>query len=160
MASLSSLTADFLLSASSAVLKDCSSLVDASMLEVSSIATSAFCGCSSLEDVATTSKLSTIGTYAFYGTACQEMPVCMENVISIGAGAFASCTSLKQFNAGHIDSPLTSIGINALSGDISLTSAIIPSNVLALQDGIFAKCSSLSVVDVHRQHDASVFAIG
>ena len=71
--------------------------------------------------------------------------VTMNNVTSIGGGAFSGCTSLSGVN---IPSTVTKIGEAAFRGCTSFTSIDIPSSVTEIGDSAFMECTSLTSVDI------------
>ena len=79
--------------------------------------------------------------------------VTLNNVTSIGGGAFSGCTSLSGVN---IPSTVTEIGDSAFSGCTSLTSVDIPSSVTDIADRVFAGCSNLSTVNMYSIHPPHV----
>lgn len=79
--------------------------------------------------------------------------VTMNNVTSIGGGAFSGCTSLSGVN---IPSTVTEIGDSAFSGCTSFTSVDIPSSVTDIADRVFAGCSKLSTVNMYSIHPPHV----
>ena len=79
--------------------------------------------------------------------------VTMNNVTSIGGGAFSGCTSLSGVN---IPSTVTEIGDSAFSGCTSLTSVDIPSSVTDIAHRVFAGCSNLSTVNMYSIHPPHV----
>ena len=75
--------------------------------------------------------------------------VTMNNVTSIGGGAFSGCTSLSGVN---IPSSVTVIEDEAFSGCTSLTSMDIPSSVTNIGNRVFKDCSNLSTVNMYSIH--------
>ena len=71
--------------------------------------------------------------------------VTMNNVISIGGGAFSGCTSLSGVN---IPSTVTEIGEAAFRGCTSFTSIDIPSGVTEIGDSAFSGCTALKSIDI------------
>ena len=66
-------------------------------------------------------------------------------VTSIGAEAFADCTSLTSI---AIPNSIMSIGNYAFSGCSSITSITIPNSITEINSGIFAGCSSLTSITI------------
>lgn len=79
--------------------------------------------------------------------------VTMNNVTSIGGGAFSGCTSLSGVS---IPSTVTEIGDSAFSGCTSLKSVDIPSGVTEIASRVFAGCSNLSTVNMYSIHPPHV----
>ena len=89
---------------------------------VTSIASSAFSGCSSLASVTIGNSVTSIGSLAFYG-----------------------CRSLASVT---IPNSVTSIGNSAFYGCRSLASVIIPDNVTSINGSTFEECSALRSVTI------------
>lgn len=75
--------------------------------------------------------------------------VTMNNVTSIGGGAFSGCTSLSGIT---IPSTVTKIEDSAFKGCTSLTSVDIPSSVTNIADRVFSGCTNLSTVNMYSIH--------
>ncbi len=149
---------------------NCSSLTSITIPEdVTNIGWCALRGCSSLISITipNESKLTSIGTDAFEGTAWYgnhpngvvyagkvlyeykgTMPEntsieVKEGTISINLCAFLDCSSLTSI---AIPESVTSIGDGAFSGCSSLTSIIIPEGVTSIGYNAFYGCSSLTSI--------------
>lgn len=116
---------------------------------VTSIDSSAFNGCISLESITIPTSVTTIGNSAFYGCTSLSNITIPASVITIGDSAFSGCTSLITIN---IPTSITSIGSSAFNGCSSLTSINIPNSVKSigmdafLDTGIYNNTSEGSVV--------------
>ena len=80
---------------------------------VTSIRSSAFQTCSSLQSITIPSSVTSIGDYAFSGCSSLQSINIPSSVTSIGDYAFQNCSSLQSIN---IPSSVTSIGTSAFSG--------------------------------------------
>lgn len=110
---------------------------------VTSIATSAFEGCTDLTSVSIPSSVTVIGASAFeacIGLKAIEIP---NGVTTIENGAFYYCTGLKTVD---IPNGVTSIGEGAFSQCSGLTSLTIPSTVTSIDTNAFFKCSNLNKI--------------
>ena len=110
---------------------------------VTSIATSAFEGCTDLTSVSIPSSVTVIGASAFeacIGLKAIEIP---SGVTTIENGAFYYCTGLKTVD---IPNGVTSIGEGAFSQCSGLTSLTIPSTVTSIDTNAFFKCSNLNKI--------------
>lgn len=68
-----------------------------------------------------------------------------DNIISIGASAFNSCSSLKSVT---IPNSVTSIGAAAFSSCSSLTSILIPNSITTIEECVFMSCSALTSITI------------
>ena len=128
-------------SISSSAFSSCSSLESVVISDsVTSIGEYAFSSCSSLTSVVIPDSVKSIDSYAFYDCGSLTSVVIPDSVTSIGAAAFNSCSSLESVVIGD---SVTSIGNVAFAGCSSLTSVVIPDSVKSIGDSAFYNCSSL-----------------
>ena len=91
------------------------------------------------------SSVTSIGAEAFaYCTSLTSVSI-PSNVTSIGDAAFQSCTSLTSVS---IPNGVTTIGQEMFASCTSLTSASIGRGVASIGDGAFASCTSLTSVTI------------
>jgi hypothetical protein len=99
------------------------------------------------------STVTSIGASAFAGCTSLTNFTIPSTVTSIGASAFSSCTSL---NSVTIPTTVTSIGSAAFSSCTSLTNIPIPNSVTSIGDSLFFNCTGLINVSIPN----SVISIG
>ena len=107
---------------------------------LTSIVSSAFYNCSSLQSITIPQNVTSIGDNAFQGCSSLQSITIPSSVTSIGNYAFSGCYSLQSIN---IPSGVTSIGNNAFGNCYSLQSINIPSGVTSIGNNAFGNCSSL-----------------
>ena len=112
---------------------------------VTSIADSAFKGCSDLATITIPEGVTSIGSYAFEGCSDLATITIPEGVTSIGSDAFSGCSGLA---AVTIPASVTSIDNGAFSGCSNLVAITIPASVTRIGSHAFSNCSSLTKIDV------------
>ncbi|MBR5828099.1 MAG: leucine-rich repeat domain-containing protein [Paludibacteraceae bacterium] len=147
---------------------------------IKQIAGAAFYNCSSLTYVTIPSSVTSIGRYAFKGTAFYHNPSnwdngalylgnCLihladgyvgdynikENTRLIADAAFEYCSSLTSIT---IPNSVTNIGYWTFSGCSSLTSITIPNSVTSIGSSAFAFCYSLTSVIVPSHTEIAKYA--
>ena len=110
---------------------------------VTTIGTSAFILCSSLESITIPEGVTRVEDKAFQRCTSLKSITIPEGVTSIGNYAFDHCSSLKSIT---IPDGVTSIGNYAFSYCSSLESITIPEGVQSIGFGTFKSCSSLASV--------------
>ena len=120
--------------------------------DVTSIGSYAFAGCTALGSVTyeAGSRLESIGASAFACCSSLTSINIPAGVTSIGASAFTGCMALGSvtYEAG---SQLESIGENAFAACSSLASIIIPVGVTSIGASAFEGCTSLISVTAYPQ---------
>ena len=130
---------------------------------VTSIGSSAFSGCTGLTNLIVENGNSTYDSRnncnAIIETGTNMLIAGCKNtiipgsVISIGYGAFESCSGLTSI---EIPNSVTSIGSSAFSDCTGLTSITIPNSVTSIGDIAFSSCSGLTSIEIPN----SVISIG
>ncbi len=90
--------------------------------------------------------VTAIGDGAFTAAECKTVTI-PSSVISIGVGAFASCTNLVSVK---IPNSVTAIGANAFEGCISLTRIYLPDSLTVIPTGMFSGCEKLKHVTIKK----------
>jgi hypothetical protein len=97
-----------------------------------------------LEKVTLSSRLETIGDYAFYGDSALTSLSFPDGLLRIGEGAFGKC-GLETIS---LPGSLTSTGRYAFYACTSLTSCVLGAGIVEISDYTFSECSALSTVDL------------
>lgn len=111
--------------------------------EVTSIGDEAFKGLSNIRSVTLPECLTYIGNYAFANCGFLES-VTLDNVVSIGKGAFYNCVKLDNF--GQTCTALTEIGDYAFFGCENLTSAVVGDSLKTIGNYAFYGCNKIERV--------------
>ena len=109
---------------------------------VESIGDSAFYGCSSLESVKVPVSLTVIGDFVFYGCAKLSEVVIPAKVTRIGTGAFAYCAGLNEVTFATEN--LSSIDVFAFSGCSGLRNITFPDSLVSIGNSALRDCSNLT----------------
>ena len=110
---------------------------------ITSIDSSAFCGCTALRAVAFPASLTTIGIYAFYGCTSLAEVTFNEGLQEIGSYAFSGCTALR---AVAFPASLTTIGSYAFYGCTSLVEIAFSEGLQEIKERAFIGCTALRAV--------------
>ena len=98
--------------------KNCESLKNVTLpAGLQKVSDSLFDGCTSLADITLPDSVTEIGAYAFRNTKLSDVPS-IENITSIGDGAFYGCTEMTEVN---IPENVTFIGTSAFEGCSNIT---------------------------------------
>lgn len=130
----------------------CDALTSIDLTSVTSLGTGVFQGCTSLTEVTLNEELTAIPDYLFAQCGIEEITL-PDGLLSIGEGAFYSCSSLLEI---AIPSGVTFLGPDAFAECSSLTSINIPDGVTTLEEGLFYLCTGLPFVEI----PAGVTSIG
>ena len=87
--------------------------------------------------------VTSVGAYAFYGFDNLQSLMLPSTLRSIGEGAFARCTSLKEVDISHTG--IVTIGASAFVGCSSLESFETADSVQSFGDNIFTFCPGLTI---------------
>ena len=112
---------------------------------VTSIADSAFSGCSSLTSVVMPASVTSIYGYAFQNCSSLTSVVIPNSVTSIGGYAFDGCSSLVS---AVIPNSVTSTGFGVFQNCSKLESIVIPDSVTSIDNGAFYGCSGLTSINI------------
>lgn len=110
---------------------------------VTSIATTAFSGCSEITSVVIPNSITTIENGAFQNCSSLLTINIPNNVLTIGTHVFYGCSALLNIT---IPNSVTSIGNNAFSNCSSLTSVSLSENIKTIGEFLFYNCSSLTSI--------------
>lgn len=107
---------------------------------VTEIGWSAFEGCTSLEQITIPESVTEIGNAAFEDCASLKQIVLPNSITDISAWMFRNCTNLEQVT---IPNSVTEISLSAFSGCTSLESVSLPDGLLSLGEDVFSGCTNL-----------------
>ncbi len=126
----------------------CTSLKDIKLPNILTINKAVFSECVSLENIEIPISVDVIDDRAFESCSSLKKITIPGLVTSIGAGAFADCSSLALVN---VVSPLgiESIGMYAFSNCSVLKRFTIARTVTSVGDSAFAGCEGLEEIDYH-----------
>ena len=119
---------------------------------VTSIGNNAFQYCTSLENINIPGSVTRIEGYAFYCCTSLENINIPGSVTSIGNYAFQYCTSLENIN---IPGSVTRIGQNAFAYCASLENINIPDSVTSIGNNAFQSCTSLNGIVIQGKPELS-----
>ncbi len=145
-------------------------------MDVTSIGSAAFSGCSGLTSITIPDGVTSIGVGAFRGCSGLTSITIPENVTSIERNAFWGCSGLTSITIPEgvtsiedyvfyecsgltsvtIPEGVTSIGDCAFRGCSSLTSITIPENVTSIGTWAFYQCDNLTSVTALRKTPVAI----
>ena len=108
--------------------------------DLQAIGEEAFYGCTSLTYFQFPEKLTSIEDQAFFNSGLEKV-VLPDSVVSLGAGAFASC---KQLRSVELPDTLTEIRDSCFSGCESLVYIHLPKQLKVIRSHGLANCSSMT----------------
>ena len=108
---------------------------------LTTIANSAFEGCTNLWKVQLPNTVETIGDNAFKGCTGLIGILFPESVTTIGQSAFEGCSSIKDL---ALPNSIIAIGKRAFSGCSALRNINIPESITIIEEAMFSGCSSLT----------------
>lgn len=111
--------------------------------DVTTIASSAFEGCTGMTSVVIPNKVTSIGSSAFKGCTGLTSIDLPDTLTTLDFAILEDCTELTSLT---IPETAESIGSNACQNCVSLTSVIIPEHVTSIGNDAFAGCTSLASV--------------
>ena len=109
---------------------------------VTSIAISAFKGCTNLNSITLSNNLTSIPENAFASSSLESINI-PDNITSIGNSAFNYCVNLEEV---VMPNTITFIGNYAFTGCSSLTNLIIPGSVKTFGSDTFSEAGLESVI--------------
>ena len=114
---------------------------------VTSIGSSAFCGCSGLSSMTIPDGVTSIGSSAFYNCSGLMSVTIPDSVTSIGDSAFKGCSGLKAVTVSQyvLDRQIGSVFFSALS---SITNVSYSSVITNIRSSAFEGCSGLMSVTI------------
>ena len=115
------------------------------IIDSTSIPSSAFSGCENLTSITIPDSVTSIGDYAFYNCSGLTNITIPDSVTSIGSEAFYNCSSLTSVT---IPDSVTSIEYRAFYGCSGLTSITIPDSVTYIGRGAFYDCGGLTSITI------------
>ena len=125
----------------------CSALETISFAEDSKLTTigsNAFFSCTALKNIVIPNSVTSIG-YALYGCTALESVTYGTGITSLSQHSFAYCSKLTTV---ILNGEITSIGQYAFVGCSSLASFEIPSTVTTIGEGAFKDCSALTAIEI------------
>ena len=120
------------------------------------IGSECFRGCSNLSAVGIPNGCTSVGSYAFAGTAIKSVSV-PSSVVSLGEGAFASC---KKLSYAEIPSGISKVSASLFSGCSALEAFFVKddgsygSASLTVESNAFSGCSALRELVIYTRADS------
>ena len=111
---------------------------------ITSIDNNAFYNCTNLKKVNVPNSVTSIGEYAFAGTAITSITI-PDSITSIEYSVFCGCTELTSV---IIPNTVTKISYAAFSNCSGLTNITIPNSVTIIEDYAFSNCYRLTSIAI------------
>lgn len=128
---------------------------DDATYSVTSIGSSAFYACYSLEEVILPNSIVTIENNAFQNCTKLTEIIIPNSVTSIGNNAFDKCNKLSSIT---LSNTLTSLGSYVFKDCSSLTSIVIPNSVISISLKAFYSCNALTSVTLPENAEIAIDA--
>ena len=113
--------------------------------KVATIGNDVFNGCSSLLDVSFGDSLASLGEAAFYQCTSLETIALPNNLSEVGNRVFQYCENLKTVSGGE---NISSIGFAAFDGCINLENVILPKGLTVIARNMFQNCNKLKSINI------------
>jgi len=113
--------------------------------KVTSIGSYAFYDCASMKNITIPESIEQIGDHAFYGCACLEEVSIPQSITAIEKYAFYGCSSLESI---VIHNNIAEIKERAFSGCSSLRNITLPDSLKTLGLSAFENCVSLAEIRI------------
>ena len=135
----------------------CTALSDIEGIEgVKVIGSECFRGCSALSAIGIPNGCTSVGGYAFAGTAIKSVSV-PSSVVSLGEGAFASC---KKLSYAELPSGISKVSASLFSGCTALEAFFVKDDGsyggtgLTVESNAFSGCSALRELVIYTRADS------
>ncbi len=125
-------------------------------LPVKEIASEAFKGYRSIEEIEFSSSLKTIGASAFMGCTSLKTLVVPATLETIGASAFEGCSKLNALSFAADRATVLDLGEGAFKACGKLASVSLPANANVISNSLFEDCTALESFSI----PANVTSIG
>ena len=122
-----------------------SNLKRVTVTDSTTVTSSAFFDCASIEEITYSRNVTAIGDYAFNGCSSLTTLSVSDTVESIGNSAFRYCRSLSELS---LPNTLESIGECAFEGCSSIQTLVIPTSVTYIGPNALYNCSSLEELEI------------
>ena len=119
----------------------------ASPSRLESVGPFAFYGCRNATELEIGSRLTEISEYTFYGCASLKTVTIPSNIKRVGNSAFSGCTGLTEvvFEEG-----VEEIGAYAFNRNLTLPRLSLPDSVKTIETAAFMNCSRLNEIDLNQ----------
>ena len=129
---------------------------------VTTIESSAFCGCKKLKTITIGNGVTTIGNEAFNNCVNLASVKIGKSVFNVKSNAFANCDKIKRVDIYDLTAwcninfenedanPIKSYGKFYLN-DVELTELTIPADIIKIKNYTFRRCYSITKVNLHKK---------